>query len=1374
MNNNEAYKIIFDSLPYGIFYFDKNGIVLDCNKTFLKSINSTKELMIGFDTINKLQNKEVIQEIKKCIKTGNAYYEGPYISVTGKKQIISKGIFKAVYNDKGDFKFGICTLEDTTEQHEQKQNLIDLNNEYATLNEAFLEQNEELQQINIELTDNNKSLKKEKRKNLELINSISVAEQNYRTIFYNSPAPMVVHLKGRIVLANDAALQFLNIKEEKIIIGLPVLRFVYKQSIETAKKNIDKVINGESTEMKEERFVTYDGQIKNVLVNSGQFIYNGEKALLVAIADITELKQAEAKLEKLNLYLNDKNTELEEETAKNEEILAKVEIAERNYRVMFNNSPLPMAVHHKGKIVLYNTALASLLKIPDDVDFNGEMVFDFIHESSREIALDNMTKIAKGIKTDLIEEKFVKYNGEIVDVLVNSVQFNYNNQISVLTAVTDVSELKEAKTKLENLNEHLNNKNAELEEETAKNEEILAKVEVAEKNYRTIFNSSPIPMAVSHNGNILMYNTAAQNLLEVPEEESFNNQSIFNFIHDSSKKDAKENIDKILKGIKTDLTEEKFVTYTGKLIDVLVNSEQFSYNNQMSILTAFADISELKISKIKLQELNKELSTQNKKLKEETQKNKEILIQLANTERNYRTIFNNSPIPIIVHLDGKFVYVNDEAVKFIKLKNKEQVLGKSILQYIHPDSQEFAKNNIKRVLAGEKAELVEEKFITITGETRNVLLNTGQFIYENKIAIVAAFIDITDIKKSEEKLKIISKGIETSPASVVITDQKGTIQYINPKFSEITGYTEKEAIGINPRILKSGKHTKDFYKKMWKTLSNGENWRGELCNIKKNGDVFWEYGIISAIKDDNGKITNYIAIKEDITKRKDIEQKLITNEKYFKTLYDTAPDGIFEINAKGIITNCNVEFANSVKLRKSELIGRDAIDFIKDKVLFKLLFKQLIEEGFIESEIVQENGDGSTTIVWRKAIAMYNKNNDFVGAIAYNREITEIKEVEKQLIEAKEKAEESDNLKTAFLSNMSHEIRTPLNAIVGFTELLSKQKIDSIDKKRYSDYIKHNSKLLLNLINDIVDVSKIEANQIKISKIPVAIESTFVELYQMFLKEHTINSNVTLKLDIQDKNVVLNSDEYRLRQIITNLLSNAIKFTEKGEISFGYYTKKDKLIIFVKDTGEGINKDFLSKIFERFFKLGVLTNNKSGTGLGLSIVKSLTELLGGEITVNSEKFKGTEFKIIFPYDAKLTKIQNNDNEDYELSQFDWSNKTILIAEDDEFNFIVLEEYLKISNINIIHAKNGIEAIKLFKENKDKINLILMDIQMPELDGYSSTKEILKIDSNAKIIAQTAFAMSDEKNKSLEIGCVDYITKPIDVKTLTLLLANYLR
>ncbi len=424
----------------------------------------------------------------------------------------------------------------------------------------------------------------------------------------------------------------------------------------------------------------------------------------------------------------------------------------------------------------------------------------------------------------------------------------------------------------------------------------------------------------------------------------------------------------------------------------------------------------------------------------------------------------------------------------------------------------------------------------------------------------------------------------------------------------------------------------------------------------------------------------------------------------------------------------------------------------------------------------QLNFDGTTTIVWRKISAIYDKENNFSGALVYNRDITKIKETEKQLIDAKNKAEESDKLKSAFLSNMSHEIRTPLNAIVGFSKLISKESISFNEKYKYIDYINQNSKLLLNLINDIIDISKIEANQLNIYKTDFMLNDLFKELFSTYLDEIScLNKDIEFVLNIPQEKIFVNTDELRLKQIVINLITNSIKFTEKGKIEIGFKILNNSINIFVKDTGIGIPEENIESIFYRFERAVNTENKHKGTGLGLAIVKNLLAILGGTISVKSKKNIGSEFIVEFPTNIIVEKSKKtNIQQEYINNNLDWSGKTILVAEDDEFNFLVLNGFLKDFNIDVLYAKNGEEAISIYKKNKEKIDIILMDIQMPKVDGYQAIKEILKINIEAKIIAQTAFAMSDEKNDSINAGCIDFITKPIDPDLLKLLLQNYLQ
>ncbi len=750
--------------------------------------------------------------------------------------------------------------------------------------------------------------------------------------------------------------------------------------------------------------------------------------------------------------------------------------------------------------------------------------------------------------------------------------------------------------------------------------------------------------------------------------------------------------------------------------------------------------------------------------------------EFLNANKNNLTIFHNSPIPIVVHQNGKIKLANEAAREFSRQKNDLDFDGQPISNLVHKDFLGKAYKNIENILNGGKSEVQTQKYLRLNGEARDVLSKSGLFFIDNEPAVLVAFVDVTKYKENENKLNIIIKGIETSTASVVITDENGNIEYVNPKFSAVTGFSKEYAIGKTSRIIKSDKYSKIFYEKMWKTILSGESWRGELLNLNKYKKHYWEYAIISPIFNDEGEITNFIAIKEDITERKEIEQKSIKNERYFKTLFETAPDGIFEINNEGIIVNCNKEFANSVGSLKSEIIGSYANKYIVNRDLFKKLFQQLKETGIVESELEQLNFDGTTTIVWRKVSAIYDKENNFSGALVYNRDITKIKETEKQLIDAKNKAEESDKLKSAFLSNMSHEIRTPLNAIVGFSKLISKGSISFNEKYKYIDYINQNSKLLLNLINDIIDISKIEANQLNIYKTDFMLNDLFKELFSTYLAEIScLNKDIEFVLNIPQEKIFVNTDELRLKQIVINLITNSIKFTEKGKIEIGFKTLNNSINIFVKDTGIGIPEENIESIFYRFERAVNTENKHKGTGLGLAIVKNLLAILGGTISVKSKRNIGSEFIVEFPTNIIVEKSKKtNIQQEYINNNLDWSGKTILVAEDDEFNFLVLNGFLKDFNIDVLYAKNGEEAISIYKKNKEKIDIILMDIQMPKVDGYQAIKEILKINIEAKIIAQTAFAMSDEKNDSINAGCIDFITKPIDADLLKLLLQNYLQ
>lgn len=390
-----------------------------------------------------------------------------------------------------------------------------------------------------------------------------------------------------------------------------------------------------------------------------------------------------------------------------------------------------------------------------------------------------------------------------------------------------------------------------------------------------------------------------------------------------------------------------------------------------------------------------------------------------------------------------------------------------------------------------------------------------------------------------------------------------------------------------------------------------------------------------------------------------------------------------------------------------------------------------------------------------------------------------VKERTIELEAAKNKAEESDRLKSAFLANMSHEIRTPMNAIVGFTSLLGDTELLNENKQDLINHIVHNSDTLLHLIDDIIDIAKIEAGQLNINKRNCAINKILIELFETFNEKKRILKKLDLefilKPGIENNHFSVYTDPLRIQQILTNLLDNAIKFTEKGSIEIGYNLEdaiKDSFIVFyIKDSGIGLSKDQQSKIFTRFTKF---ENDRKklyrGAGLGLAICKNLSNLLGGDIWVESEVNKGSTFYFNIPFIQKSEKeIQNKEQEDKTIDH-DWSDKTILIAEDEESNFKFLEMALSKTKVKLKRALNGKEAIEKFQKNS--IDLILMDIKMPHMDGLEATKLIRQMDNEIPIIAQSAFAMENDEKISIQAGCSDYISKPLNKNRLIQLISVF--
>ncbi len=382
--------------------------------------------------------------------------------------------------------------------------------------------------------------------------------------------------------------------------------------------------------------------------------------------------------------------------------------------------------------------------------------------------------------------------------------------------------------------------------------------------------------------------------------------------------------------------------------------------------------------------------------------------------------------------------------------------------------------------------------------------------------------------------------------------------------------------------------------------------------------------------------------------------------------------------------------------------------------------------------------------------------------------------LEKQKLElkiAKARAEESNRLKTEFINNMSHEIRTPMNGILGFAEMLSMPDLPRKTMQSYTKIILASGQQLMRIIDDILEISELGTKQAQPIIKAMCLHDLLLELFAVFgikAKEKNIPLYLNVKLSPQECKIL--SDKSKLAKALSNLLENALKFTNKGTIEMGAYLQGDSIVIYIKDTGVGIEKEKQKIIFERFSQAEKkITKKVGGLGLGLSIAKENVELLNGHITLDSEKGKGSTFSIWLPSGIeKKQKLAQPENLKPNIIK-------VLIAEDEEVNFLFLEILLlKLdSRVKVIHAKNGQEAIEIYKKNQD-IELILMDMKMPIMNGYLATEALLEINPDLPIIAQTAYSLEADILKAKQAGCCDYMIKPIQEKKLKQLLKKRLR
>jgi PAS domain S-box-containing protein len=1098
------------------------------------------------------------------------------------------------------------------------------------------------------------------------------------------------------------------------------------------KKRYDRVLNGERIVF-EDAVPVGDGHLVHIEVAANPIIKEG---VIIGASlfgrDITEQKKTDISLR---------------------------ESEEFNRRLLSTIPDLVIKTDLQGVITFANEP--GLLNFPflsiDDII--GKSIISFIHPDDQQKALENISMMFEKSLGINVYRLFWSED-VIVDCEVNGdvVRDNENQPVGMVFVVRNISERKQME------------------------QSIIG----SEKRYRTLFENM--------NAGFVLWEVI-QNEKGIPEDLKIiaANEGFAKTTGMALSQSIGKTLKEILPGIENDPAD-----WIGVYSKVALSGQPHQFEQGSDMLDIFYSVSAFQAAPgqcaVTFVDITERKATEK---------------ALRESEQKFRGMAENMiDVLFLTDTSGVITYISPSCKELFNYR-EDDITGRPFSDFLRKDQMEVAFSEFNKMLStGQK--VYNFPLVVIDAQQReiHVELTSSVYVIEGKLAGSIGLIrDVTESRKAKSELLKLSQAVEQSPASIVITSLDGKIEYVNPKFTEITGYSPEEALGQNPRILKSDEQPDWLYKELWETISKGGTWHGELLNKKKNGDFFWESASMAPIFDKDQKIINYIAIKEDITLRKAMEESLEQQSHLRKILIEISSGFInipfdevgqavnlalqkmaqfvnadraytFDYNwEKGVCDNIYEWCAPGIEPEIDNL-QNVPLDMMKDWVaahqkgepmyvpdVFQLPrgeVREILEPQGIKSVLsvpMMNEGRCIGFVGFDSVIEHHNYSDiemqllkifaQLLANVQLRREMVE------QLMVAKEKAEESDQLKTAFLQNLSHEVRTPLNGIIGFADLLTDEDNSPEEQKRYADIIIERGNQLTSIINDILTISALETGT----------ETIFNELanVNVLIKNHlsvfagqAAEKGIRLvsKCLLSDDEASVLIDKAKLGQILNNLFTNALKFTKSGMVELGYNLRGQFLEFYVKDTGMGIAKDKQDVIFERFAQADALIRRDfGGTGLGLSICKGFVELMGGNIRVESEPGHGATFYFTLPY--RPVSQSKAPAESLPVAPPE-KNITVLVAEDEETNFLLLEMILKKLNLKLIRAENGEQAVEMV--GRQKIDLVLMDIKMPVMNGFTAARIIRELKPGLPIIAQTAHAVQSEI-EAYSDAFDDYITKP---------------
>jgi PAS domain S-box-containing protein len=974
---------------------------------------------------------------------------------------------------------------------------------------------------------------------------------------------------------------------------------------------------------------------------------------------------------------------------------------------------------------------------------------------------------------DSVMKLMTRLSGVFALVIRNS--YLFQNLESLVIARTHElqkqnAELLKREKELENANEEYEFLTAELRKNIRKTEEVNnqlieanLRAQKSEMQARDILQTAMDGFwAIDSKGNFIDVNEIACKMLGYTRQELLKLR-ISDIELIESEKDTKSHIEKIvLQG--EDRFESRHRCKDGRIIDVEISVKTRDFGN---ILVVFVhDITKRKKAEAQVKEIN------------------EMFSQYLKHSPIYTYIKEVTPTKSIV------LQASDNFIDMIGISGNEMI-GKSMEELFPP---EFAL----KMTADDWKVASENEVLRMDEELNGRFYSTIKFpfIRGDKKLLAGYTIDITDRKNAEKEMKETEerwrRAIADSPVPIMIHDEDDHVLQLSKGWTKYSGYSLSDIPTLADWTEKAyGERSgfkKDYIDQLFsinQTVDNGE-W---IVTAKDGSKRIWYFQTTPLGKIHGDKrVLHSMAL--DITERKNTEKALSNEKKSLDNIIKGTNSGTWDWEYQTGKLQLNERWAEIIGYSLEELLPVNINTWKKSvhpddlKLADEVLERHINHElEYYDTEFRQQHKNGKW--VWvhaRGKVVEWTADGKPLIISGTHLDITERKRAEQELIAAKEQAEESDRLKSAFLANMSHEIRTPMNGILGFAELLKEPELTGEQQKEYIRVIEKSGARMLNIINDIVDISKIESGQMNVCISEINVNEQLDYLFKFFNTEAT-NKGIQLSCNrnLSENKVILYSDREKIYAILTNLIKNAIKYTDRGRIEFGISTNSltghaidlKELQFYVKDTGIGIPKARHKAIFERFIQADIVDKMaRQGAGLGLAISKAYVEMLGGKIWVESEVGQGSMFCFTLPINfEKEHTIENEEIISNQFNQDKMNDLKTLIVEDDESSSRLISIVMSKFGPEIINVRTGYEAVEACRLHPE-LDLILMDIQIPEMDGYEATRRIREFNKKVIIIAQTAFALAGDREKAIEAGCTDYISKPIKREELSAIIQKY--